>query len=87
MSDPLEPIFTEPLTMMERAEISSLQRRIVSLFAMADTNPHVAYTVLLNVLGNLIGTQMYDEAQTLIARSQTLIPLYVEAYRTKEKRV
>jgi hypothetical protein len=75
------------LTFSQKTEIRSLSRQIVHLFTVANTDPMLAYTVLLNCMGSLIGTQMADDAPALIMGVQQRLPLYVEAYRSREKRI
>jgi hypothetical protein len=76
------------LSARDRAMIRVLQQDVTKVFATRDVDPMMAFTVLLNVLGHLLGTQMTDTdrtAQTTMAVS--LLPMYVEAYRIREKRI
>lgn len=75
------------LTLRDRSDIRLTTNQLVRMLDLNDVRPEVAYTALLNVLGALIGTRMVDDAPTLIARAQQLLPLYVESYRIKEKQI
>lgn len=75
------------LDQADRAEIRRLIGVVAAVFAAANTRPEVAYAVLLNVLGGLIGTRMADQKNSLIQRAQALLPLYVQSYVEKEKKI
>lgn len=73
----------------EREKIRDLNRRVASVFVdQGVEDPRVAFTVLLNVLGSLIGTQVKDlDRVDYINKAQMMLPMYVEAYRVKEKKL
>lgn len=74
-----------PLSLADRNQIRDLNRRVAAVFAQQGTDPKLAFIVLLNVLGSLIGTQMNDlERVDAVAKAQMTLPMYVEAYRVKE---
>ena len=75
------------MTLAEKAEVRRLTGNVVQVFAVADAKPEVAFTVLVNVLGNLIGIHLEGERQVYIERAQAMLPLYVEAYRSREKKI
>ena len=83
-----DPLF-QGLTTTERNKIRDLNHRVASVFVQQGVNdPMVVFTVLLNVLGSLIGTQMKDDERLgAITKAQGYLPMYVEAYRVKEKKL
>ena len=80
-----EPL-TYNLTPAQRNEIRDLSKRVAAVFQVHGADAKTAFTVLLNVMGSLIGTQFNDlERVDYIYKAQAYLPMYVEAYRVKEK--
>ena len=73
------------LTVEQHKEIATFARRVQHIFVTADANPDVAFTALLNVMGSLIGTALTKDRDIYTKKVQVFLPLYVEAYRVKEK--
>lgn len=76
------------LTQHQRREISDLNKRVVAVFQVHGADAPTAFTVLMNVLGSLLATQ-FNEPQRAdrIAQAQTYLPMYVQAYLVKEKKL
>lgn len=84
--DAVQDTIVQGLTLQQRAEIRTLVRKIVFMLTYTvDADPLVVYTALINVLGSLIAIELVAQKDDLIARAQQVLPLYVEAYRSKEK--
>ena len=77
------------MTTHQRERIRDLNRRVASVFVDQGLNdPQLVFTVLLNVFGSLLGTQFNDlQRVDYIAKAQAMLPMYVEAYRVKEKKL
>lgn len=92
MTDPIRDVIQDDqiqgLTPVDRAHIKTMQARIIQTFVLDNARPEVAYLALLNCLGSLLPTA-FDAAdcQRLTDHAVAILPLYVEAYRTKEKTI
>lgn len=82
---------TRGLSLQDRATIKimaqSIKAQIQETANRLDTdNARIAYAALLNVVGDLVANLFPPEEEAEIVRQiQTLIPMYVAAYRQKEK--
>lgn len=85
--DVLHDIVARGLTTADHKHIRDLSQRVVSVFRVDDTKPEMAFTVLLNVIGYLIGVHLEDERTTYVEKIQQFLPFYVEAYRIQEKKI
>ena len=85
--DAIQDTIVRGLSMRQRSDIRRTTNQIVMMLELNDVDPMVAYTSLLNALGSLIGTRLISERETLTARAQQMLPLYVEVYRVKEKQI
>ena len=77
--------FTMPVA--DREKIRELNRKVAVVLRDSGAEPQLAFTVLLNVLGSLIGTQLVEHREECIAKAQAVLPMYVEAYRVKEIKI
>lgn len=83
---------TRGLTVQQRADIKVMAATIKQaiLNSPIHSRSHhsiIAYTAILNVLGDCIATFFQDDEAERVRIVQTLLPMYVAAYRTKEKKL
>ena len=79
---------TRGLTLQQRADIRTMAHRIK--VAMRDTplvsverEHDIAYTAVLNVLGDLIATFFRPEEASKVREAQTLLPIQPAGYRRR----
>jgi len=86
--DRLRHLFGEPMAPNQRQQLTDLKRDIARMVQSRDADPELALTAFLNLMGSIIGTQ-FDAADRAkwIAQVQIQLPLYVEVYRSREKRI
>ena len=75
------------LTFQDKNNIRTLQSRLMQNIQFMGVRYEVIYLALMNVLGRVIADLPDAERQRLIGHSQASLPMYVEAYRVKEKRI
>ncbi len=78
----------EPASPRSKQEIRETVLALARVLQRQNTQPEVALTAMLNLIGSILGTR-FDamDRQKWIAQFQTMIPAYTEAYRVKEKKI
>lgn len=75
------------LTLSQRAAIRMTMQAIHHVFRTRDTAPAVALTAMLNMIGFTISGFNKVEQVKWVEQIQRLLPMYVRAYETGEKKV
>jgi hypothetical protein len=75
------------ITVKDRVDIRMYQQRVTRVLVEGDAKHEVAYLSLLNVLARVIADMPEEERTRLCVHTQTMLPLYVESYRVKEKKI
>ena len=75
------------LSFADKMKIRALASQLVATIQLSTNDPRLGFVALLNVLASLIARFPPNEVAGRIHTVQTMLPMYVETYRTKEKKV
>jgi hypothetical protein len=84
----VQQAIVEPVSFSVRQEIRETVLALTKVLQRQNTQPDVALTAMLNIMGSIIGTRMdRTDREKWTAQIQTMIPAYIEAYRVREKQL